>query len=574
MFENDETSRAPVEHSTRPVNTRLLELHESPRAALDRVYVRVRAYLSQLAGLHATQDLEQALTLACRALGELFDVASWRICRYDATEGSFRTLKESPALKQSAQEFNDLVEYAARSRQVLFFDIRETPTDKLGYDGGKRPTVNLSRHTSHVTLELEARTICMVPVSGRNGPLAVILLWIRDSDAASKLLEAELVQSLSQELGAQAESIAMNARLRQLGSLFDNILESVPQGIVAVSREGRVIALNANAEFLFNLKRIFVLDESFEDALPKAISGEFRRMMDSLLLKPGNVETQLKVELNQGTQVNLGISASYLLDRQGQPLGYLFLCRDLSLSLEVQKLRELDQLKTEFVNTVSHELKTPLTAILGGLEILASDLAAVPPDQRELLGVINDSALRLRDLIFDLLNLSRLESGRVQLKEAPCELRPLIEGVVRLLPAHPRHLIEIDVQPGLEAVLLDGDKIRQALTNYSSNAIKYSPKGGRVIIRAIAEGEELVLSVSDEGLGISPDNISRLFQKFYRVNASYTAEIEGTGLGLVIVKRIAELHGGRVFVESELGRGSTFGLRLPLRTVSRDAESA
>ena len=552
---------------SRQANTRLLELHESPRYALDKVYVKVRNYLSRLNDLHQAQELDTILNVACRAVGELFDVAHWRISLYSAAKSGFETHRESPAMKHGAAELDDIAEYAARTNQVLFFDILETPIEVPSYDyGGKRPTVNLSRQTSRIALEIEASTVCLVPVCGAQGPLAVLSLWIRDKDAASKLLEAELVQALSVELGSRVESIALNARLRQLGSLFDNILESVPQGIVAISGEGKVIALNSSAEFLFNLKRVFVLDEPFDQTLPAGIAGEFRRLMDKLLLTPGNVETQLRVDFNQGSQIHLGISASYLLDRQGLPLGYLFLCRDLSLSLEVQKLRDLDLLKTEFVNTVSHELKTPLTAILGGLEIITGETQSIPEEQRELLSIVNDSALRLRDLIFDLLNLSRLETGRSQLKEAPCDLKPLITGMVRLLPVHPLHTVEIELPDELPLLVLDAGKIRQALTNYASNAIKYSPKGGKVKISATVEAGELVIAVSDEGVGIAKENLEKLFQKFYRVSSGYAAEIEGTGLGLVIVKCIVELHGGSVFVSSEPGQGSTFGMRLPMRT--------
>ena len=218
------------------------------------------------------------------------------------------------------------------------------------------------------------------------------------------------------------------------------------------------------------------------------------------------------------------------------------------------------KMKNGLFQVLSHELKTPLTAILGGLEIICDDNKGGP---NELLEIVRDSALRLRDLIFDLLNLSKLESLKAQVKPTPCELRPIMENVKRMLPKHPLHNIEIDVPENLPPVLLDGEKVRTALSNYVSNAIKYSPKGGRVTMAARVEAGELVLEVSDEGMGISRENLDKLFKKFSRVNAA--PEIEGTGLGLVIVKRIAELHDGYVFVQSVQGHGSTFGIRLPLK---------
>lgn len=537
--------------------TRILALHDSPRRQLDQVYLSARNYLACMAELHQLHEEEALLVQACRAVGELFDVAHWRISSFDPVARRFAKLKESPAMSHRVAELEELMNACAEVKQVMFFDIRESD---VAAPPGKRPTVNLSRKTSRLALELEASTVCLMPVCGENGPLAVITLWIRDKDASSKVLEAELLQSLCVELGARLDGIAVNARLRQLGTLFDNILESVPQGIVAIDKGGKVIALNAGAETLFSLQRTKSLGEHFAQALPQGISREIQRMIDQLLIKPQTFEKQFRLERGRGCTINLGITASFLLDRQGQPLGWLFLCRDLALSLEVQKLRELDQLKTEFVNTVSHELKTPLTAILGGLEIICDDNKGGP---NELLEIVRDSALRLRDLIFDLLNLSKLESLKAQVKPTPCELRPIMENVKRMLPKHPLHNIEIDVPENLPPVLLDGEKVRTALSNYVSNAIKYSPKGGRVTMAARVEAGELVLEVSDEGMGISRENLDKLFKKFSRVNAA--PEIEGTGLGLVIVKRIAELHDGYVFVQSVQGHGSTFGIRLPLK---------
>lgn len=538
--------------------TRILALHDAPRRQLDQVYLHTRQYLAKLADLHQSRDAEQLLTCACRAVGELFDVAHWRVSVWQPATGRFAKLKESPAMSHSVAELEDLMQTCAEVRQVMFFDIREQ--DAVAPAGGKRPTVNLSRKTSRLALELEASTVCLMPVSGEHGPRAVITLWIRDKDASSKVLEAELLQALSVELGARLDALDLTARLRELGSLFDNILESVPQGIVAVGKDGRIIALNAGAESLFNLARGKALGHAMGAALPTSIAREFQRMMDQLLVKPQAFERQFRLERGRGSTVNLGISASFLLDRQGQTLGWLFLCRDLALSLEVQKLRELDLLKTEFVNTVSHELKTPLTAILGGLEILSDDPQL---GRNELISIVHDSALRLRGLIFDLLNLSKLESPKASVREERCDLRAIFDGVRRQFPKQPLHAFEIRVAGNVPAVLLDGEKIRAALTNYASNALKYSPKGGKVVFSARVEGEELVLEVSDEGMGISKENLEKLFKKFSRINAN--PEIEGTGLGLCIVKRIAELHGGYVTVQSVQGEGSTFGMRLPLK---------
>ncbi|MCC6465066.1 MAG: PAS domain-containing protein [Planctomycetes bacterium] len=556
---------------------------------LTGTFSRLRAHLGRLSAMYGASDLQELMDRACDAVGELLDVSLFRLCRYNPAEQRYDVLAErgtgpvetgeEGGPRYLAGEMAELLNWAARSRQVVFFDLHdsasaEAPPRPAGDRDATRivtsqrdkPQVSLDAATVRIGERTRASALCVIPVTGARGPLGAILVWVRDAQLASCVLEFELLGNLSAELGSRAEALAAAQRLRSLSSLFDNILESVPQGILVIGRDRRVMAINSNAEFLFDLKRVFVMDEDFEKALPPRLVTELNILMERLLLSPA-VESALELELARGTTVSMGISASYLLDRGGQYQGWLFLCRDLSLSLEVQKLRDLDRLKTDFVNTVSHELKTPLTAILGGLDIVRSDMSAIPEEYRELVDVVYESAQNLRDMIFDLLNLSKLESGRATLKEAPVEVREMLEGRIRSLPPHPNHEISLHVGADVPPVMLDREKVVTAFSNFLTNAIKYSPQGGPVTVRAEVEDGRLVIAVKDSGLGIAPEHHDKIWEKFYRVDASYTSEIEGTGLGLVIVKRIVELHGGEVFVQSEVGKGSTFGLRIPLRPV-------
>ena len=216
---------------------------------------------------------------------------------------------------------------------------------------------------------------------------------------------------------------------------------------------------------------------------------------------------------------------------------------------------------------MSHELKTPLTAILGGLEIIQDDVAQLPEDMREIIGVIGDGAARLRNLIFDLLDVSKLESGRVNLQEEPTNIQDIFTEALRVQHPHAKHTIVTNIAKDVPPILMDRAKMIQCLTNFVSNAIKYSPNGGTITLSASINPQTrmLMVSVADQGLGIAERHLKKIWQKFYRVDASYTSEIEGTGLGLVIVKAIVELHGGTVWVESVVGKGSTFFLTIPLR---------
>jgi len=236
---------------------------------------------------------------------------------------------------------------------------------------------------------------------------------------------------------------------------------------------------------------------------------------------------------------------------------------------DITRQRELQQIKSDVMALVTHELRTPLTAIQGMSEVLAQ--FEVDADRRRKLHLaINDEAKRLMRMINDYLDITRLESGATGLRRAPVHLAPLIERTLLLVdPVAAQRDIRIlrRFAPGLPPLLADADLLARAVTNLVANAIKYSPAQTEVIVELRAdihiEGGGLRIEVTDRGPGIPAEARDRVFEKFYRVPRLADADVPGTGLGLALVREIAELHGGRVMVESEPGVGSTFMLRLP-----------
>lgn len=231
---------------------------------------------------------------------------------------------------------------------------------------------------------------------------------------------------------------------------------------------------------------------------------------------------------------------------------------------DAQALSHLNMLKTQFISTVSHELRSPLTPIVGYSELMMME--AYPEAQvQEMAGEINRAAVHMQQLVDDLLDLSRIESGRLKLAIQPIDLREVIAEAVRdFAGASARHHVRAEIDEPLPSLAADPVRVRQVLTNLLSNAVKYSPDGGLVLVRAHTLGDEVRVSVSDQGVGISPDKLSRLFEMFYRVDSEITRRVRGTGLGLAITKHLVESHGGRIWVESEVGRGSTFSFSLPV----------
>lgn len=248
-------------------------------------------------------------------------------------------------------------------------------------------------------------------------------------------------------------------------------------------------------------------------------------------------------------------------DRQTY-LGSVSTIRDVTVE------REAMQMKNEFVSTVSHELRTPLTSIKGYIDlILDGEAGEVNEIQQEFLSIVKENSDRLVELINDMLDISRIESGRIVLKVQPLDVAERVAGAVntfRAVTDQQGRTIHVDVPDDLPKAAGDPDRVGQVLINFISNAIKYSPEGGDVHVRVSADGTRVRVGISDEGIGIEPEDQARLFTKFYRVDSSLTREIGGTGLGLSICKSIIELLGGEVGVESEPGSGSTFWFTLPL----------
>jgi signal transduction histidine kinase len=242
---------------------------------------------------------------------------------------------------------------------------------------------------------------------------------------------------------------------------------------------------------------------------------------------------------------------------------------EMARELEIEEGRrdELDRLKDDFVLTASHELRSPLTSVQGFAELLMLDKDSLTPRQRETVEIILDNCRHLVRLLNDLLDLARSDAGRLSIRPQPTEVAPLVEDVVRTMRAQTeaasQRLTE-QVEPGLPLINVEPDRIRQILVNLLTNAHEYTPEGASISVAARALGAEVEISVSDDGPGIPPDQLERIFERFTRGDAGLTQRVGGTGLGLAISKSLVELHGGSISAESTVGQGATFRVRLPV----------
>ena len=239
------------------------------------------------------------------------------------------------------------------------------------------------------------------------------------------------------------------------------------------------------------------------------------------------------------------------------------------------QLKELSKAKSDFVSVVSHEFRTPLTSIQGFAEIIEHEDALGERTRREFASLIYGEALRLGRLISEMLDLDRMESGRMILGRDMVDLGELIRKSVRqIAPNSPDHTINVEIDPELPAILGDGDKLIQVLSNLLSNAVKYSPGGGEIGVGLRRKNGRAHISVKDEGIGIPQEALEAVFERYTRVDPTKNRKIHGTGLGLAIVRQIVALHDGRVWVESIPGVGSTFHIELPIVALTESRAEA
>lgn len=344
--------------------------------------------------------------------------------------------------------------------------------------------------------------------------------------------------------------------------VIEAILENMADGVIAVDRSGSVVVFNRAATKVTLYSEKEALGASFSRIFTTRSGG--RGCSLSRALETGEVQIDHNCDLitKTGEAVPISITCTPLLDVDGSVAGCIAVFRDMA------EFRQIDDMKTEFVSTVSHELRTPLTSIKGSIGLILGGVAGqINEDVTELLGIAQNNTDRLIKLINDMLDVSKIESGKIQMNREPIFItdcvRRSVEGIRSVAQENGVKLI-VDLPPSVSTVHADRDRIVQVITNLLSNAIKYTPPDGSVTVSVAEEPDYIQLSVKDTGIGIPENQLDKIFDKFHQVERSSTRQKSGgTGLGLSICYAIIAEHEGKTWVESQVGQGSTFFFTLP-----------
>ena len=339
------------------------------------------------------------------------------------------------------------------------------------------------------------------------------------------------------------------------------VIRSIAEGLVVVDAQGNVVMMNPAAEKLLGVTQ----KEKSGRPLTEGVKDE--QLVSLIRPQPGESKGR-EIELaspQDETKKVLRASSAVIENEDGYTVGMVSVLSDIT------KQKELDALKSSFVANVSHELRTPLVAMDKSISlILNKDAGPLTETQEQFLSVAQRNLKRLGNLINDLLDLSKLEAGKIEIRREPSSIEIIITESIEALAGWSRvKSIEVvkNIKSGLPQVDVDPGRIIQVLNNLIGNAIKFTPHNGTITISAsfAQDGKWVEVSVKDTGIGVEKDNLGKIFDKFYQVGAERaTTDVSGTGIGLSIAKEIVEMHGGKIRVESENGQGAKFSFTLPV----------
>jgi len=485
----------------------------------------------------------------------------------------FRNLKQSEeALRASEQHYSALVKNLADG----VFEIKDgvitwcneraeaiygyTCEEMIGKDASFfYPTgISPSEFTRMVTRELKGKGLF-------HGSTKV-----RRKDGSQVDVEYSIAQIPDKhplEVVAVARDITERKRveqeLRQSEANYRMLVESSPDGIISVDAKVRVTDCNEGICQLLGYPREEIKGKDFRNLLAKTLPDKLAFYYDQLT-RNGLVETEFELLGKGGRAIPVWAKIVGRYDAEGRLSQALVYVRDIA------ERKKLEQLKDEFIGLVSHELRSPLTVIMGAVNTALTEGARMSRDEvRQLLQDASWEAEYLSHILGNLLELSRARADRLILSMEPVGVKNVVRNVVdRLRRQSSTHRFELDFPRVIPIVYADQLRLERILYNLLENAVKYSPDGGKIRVFARPENDHLVMGVSDEGIGISLHDQAKLFNPFQRVEDPRLDGVKGAGLGLLVCRRLVEAHGGRIWVESEPGRGSTFSFTLPLRNTA------
>jgi len=455
------------------------------------------------------------------------------------------------------------------------FEISRTIINRVAVEGEPILTTNaqddprFSNHASVVGYSL--RSILCVPLKVKDKVTGVIYADNRIRAGLFRERDRDLLAAFADQAAMAIENARLFESIVIAKNLMDDVFASIASGVITTDVMDKVTLINRAAASILGVPAEQAIGAPYRDVL-SALEESLQPLIEEVKLKQQEfIAYEIEPELPQRGAVSLSMNLSPLKDAQEGTLGVAIVIDDLTEKKRFEQLKEL----TEFLSTLSHELRTPLTPVQSCIENLLSGMYGPLTDkQQDRLEIALIGTREEARLIENLLDLVRFQEDRVMLERELSSIAKVIRDVTSVFEfeANRKKIAlnaELPDEDPLE-ILMDTGKVKQVLTNLVDNALKFTPVGGTVTVGVSSPDHEIEIWVRDTGIGIKKEELEKIFDRFYRVDSSLTREVSGTGIGLSIAKEYVEMHGGRVWVESEADKGSTFFFTLPKDSPGKD----
>lgn len=538
--------------------------------SLTRMEHAIQARLQELstlletsAAVVSTLDSQMVLDRILEQVERLMDINMCAILALDEKRGVFRA-KASRGLSKryteqlaiSPSEPLSVTLRAIRSGEPV--QVSDTETDPTYV--GTRPRARSEGY----------RSLLAVPLNTKHAPPSALVVYRLDPHTFTSR-EINLLTSFANHAAMAIENAALythsDMRLREQTRRLEAMIQSLQDGMILADLQGTVIYANRRMSEFIDIPLEEIIGEPENQVIERLLSqtagvdeqqrAKTRQAVEAALAGKGLRRVELSVIVNHQTH-DLALRVFDVTEADGTPIGRGQILRDITRD------REIDRMKSSLISTVSHELRTPLAAIKGYVTtLLAVDVVWDSITQHEFLEIISNETDRLTKLVSDLLDMSRIESGKLDVNRSMCNLSELVQRAAHRAQPQPLERLVVDLPPNLPSLYVDPQRIEAVLRNLIENAAKYAGETSPITVSAEVQGQDLVVRVRDEGPGIPPENRERVFESFYRLENGLTRPTPGAGLGLAICQGFISAHGGKIWLEQQ-PKGTCVAFSLPI----------
>jgi two-component system phosphate regulon sensor histidine kinase PhoR len=428
----------------------------------------------------------------------------------------------------------------------------------------------------------QTKSFLSVPLLMKNAVIGVLNVNDRTDNRSFTQEDFELLTILASQAAVAIDNAKLYTETERMRDYLQNILNNLVESVVVIEGNGNCTFVNENARIFFKPTVSFPIGIKYSKVFHPRIVKMMHQVIESTEQFGIVIDQEVEYKDEKGNKIPIGITGSLLqlsaADNPQTKPGIILIFRDLTPSRELAKLRVMNEMKTEFVSTVSHELRTPLTAIKGSVGLMAEGrTGAMTPVQQEMITLVKRNTDRLARMIDDLLELTRAEAGRMRIEPKFFPVSDIVKEIFALFNQQAtiqKLELRAEIPAELSPIFADPDKLQQVLINLVGNAMKFTPEDGAITVHALETDQYWQVTVQDTGIGIPEEELSKIFDAYHQVRHPQRENVfKGFGLGLPITKRIIDAHAGKIWVRSQIGKGTTFTFRIPKSIVEKNSET-